>query len=404
MKRRIALALLLLGCEAASIPDAGGDASSDSDGDGIPDVREGETRDTDGDGTPDRLDLDSDDDGIPDAIEGAGPEPPDSDGDGDADYVDLDSDDNGVLDADEHDGDTDGDGAPDRIDPDDDGDFMPDAAELAFPGALEDGDGDGLVGLRDPDSDGDTVRDGHEPLDVLGDGVPDLHQLDSDADGWLDAEEAGDADLGTAPVDTDGDAVADMWDLDSDNDGLEDAEERALGSSRSSGDTDGDGVPDLVEVAACPSFDPSCAGDVTDASRSPSGRVDHSIVVARGAAPDPDRVTFVFILDAPARELRPAYADGARDSVDTEALFVDQVALRTDPGPFGCEAFGASDAFRDVPAGATVCVELVARGSASVEPEPDVSQIFLGFVRLVGPAGENVAYRGVVFRVPPAGF
>ncbi|GAB5546159.1 MAG: hypothetical protein SangKO_059190 [Sandaracinaceae bacterium] len=411
--------VVVFGCDSVASLDGGTDAAfrptGDDDGDGIANLWEGEDRDSDADGTPDRLDLDSDDDGVSDAIEGAGSTarvpPPDSDGDGRADFVDTDSDGNGILDGDERDADTDGDGRVDRVDEDDDGDLMPDARELEHPEAREDTDGDGLVGLRDPDSDGDTIRDGDEPVDAFEDGTWDLYQLDSDADGFPDAEEAGDADPGTAPADSDGDGVADFWDLDSDADGLLDADERALGTRRDLGDTDADGYDDRTEVRACPSFDASCASDATDPTRTPMGRVADAVVVARGAAPDPDRVTFVFELAAAASELRVVYADGERDPVDTRAAFVDHVALRTDAGPFGCEAFGAADTdadghvdtFRGAPAGATVCVELVAAPNDSVAPGSDASQIFLGFVRLVDGAGDGVDYQGVAFRVPRAG-
>ena len=305
------LAIAVVGCDDGTPPrsDGGGDSGvmpmgRDTDGDGILDQWEGADTmvDTDGDGTPDFEDADSDNDGIPDSVEGhpntSTGEPVDSDGDGIYDFRDTDSDGNGILDADEPEGDLDGDGTPDYADLDDDGDLISDVMEIGDPAAPTDSDADGMPDYRDTDSDNDTIGDLHESIvDTDGDMLLDRHDLDSDGDGWTDAEEAGDADIGTPPVDTDGDLVPDFRDTDSDGDGLSDADERTYGTSRTSADTDGDGVSDLVEIAACPAGDTSCAMDATDPTSSPRARGDFVFAEPYTMPPTPMRDTLDFATD-----------------------------------------------------------------------------------------------------------
>ncbi|MCK6530270.1 hypothetical protein L6R50_22855 [Myxococcota bacterium] len=106
----------------------------------------------------------------------------------------------------------------------------------------DDDTGDDDTGPPVPDADGDGISDEDE-----GDGDPDLdtvpndHDTDSDGDGIGDSIEAGDSDLLTAPVDTDGDGDPDFLDLDSDADGHLDAVE-------GSDDVDGDGVRDFRDL------------------------------------------------------------------------------------------------------------------------------------------------------------
>ena len=104
------------------------------------------------------------------------------------------------------------------------------------------------------DDDGDTISNFHEgkgdTVDTDGDGTPDYKDLDSDNDGWTDAQEAGDTDVVTPPVDSDGDGIPDFRDTDSDNDGISDKDEKADGTDRTKADTDGDGYTDGEEKAA----------------------------------------------------------------------------------------------------------------------------------------------------------
>lgn len=108
------------------------------------------------------------------------------------------------------------------------------------------------------DTDQDTIADALEGMgDPDKDGVPNLEDLDSDGDGWTDAEEAGSnrKDACSAVVDTDGDGAPDFLDLDSDGDGISDKDEKIYDPDGTKGcrvkmDCDGDTVIDLIEVAA----------------------------------------------------------------------------------------------------------------------------------------------------------
>lgn len=104
------------------------------------------------------------------------------------------------------------------------------------------------------DSDNDGISDFHEgapDADFDLDGIPNHLDDDSDGDGLLDREEAGDDDICTPPFDHDGDDWADALDRDADNDGLSDGEEISVyGTDPLNPDSDGDSYTDLAEVAA----------------------------------------------------------------------------------------------------------------------------------------------------------
>lgn len=266
----------------------------DEDSDFISDMQEGRPSNTDSDrdGVADYRDLDSDDDGILDNIEAGdmnyATPPIDSDGDGLPDFRDLDSDGNGVLDGVEGGGDVDGDGRINAADIDNDGDGLLDRDEVGPIAATpRDSDGDGTPDLNEIDSDNDTISDSEEDLfDTDADGRGDGTDTDSDGDGWLDAVEAGDANLLTPAVDTDVDGTPDFRDADSDGDGLSDAAERGYGTSRTTSDSDGDGVSDLIEIGAGTS--------PTDGSVSPRTRGDFVFLVPFNLPPDPTRDTLQF--------------------------------------------------------------------------------------------------------------
>ncbi len=266
MKSRFLLAsclsLLLAACGGSDDGDVppGGD---DADDDGISDVHENRAgnADTDGDGTPDYQDADSDGDGIPDYREAGddlvGTPPIDSDGDGTPDFQDTDSDGNGRLDGVDGTGDLDGDGRGDFADLDDDGDGITDLAEIGTdPANPIDTDNDGIPDFVDLDSDNDTIFDSVEGVeDYDQDTIGNWRDLDSDADCRSDQSESG----GTNPPrDTDLDQRFDFLDRDSDDDGLTDQSEDANcnglwdgdESNATNGDSDFDGVSDLIEVAA----------------------------------------------------------------------------------------------------------------------------------------------------------
>ncbi len=147
----------------------------------------------------------------------------------------------------------------------------------------EDGtDGTSAVVINYIDSDGDTIIDLHEgyvdpavaeegeaSADWDTDGTFDYLDDDSDADGVLDKEEAGDADPLTLPWDTDGDGSKDFRDLDADGNCIPDSDESRLDSDEdgflafSDVDDDGDGIGDTYEIGA------DCAMTDTDADGTP---------------------------------------------------------------------------------------------------------------------------------------
>lgn len=282
--------------------------STDADGDGINDRYDNTAvqwggnsnngvvpANTDGDTLPDYLDTDSDNDGFPDAIEGH-----DTNGDnqpnansatklGTGGTVDTDND--GLLDGYDNntsavnptnsttpasypnvDGgtterdwrevaDSDRDGRSNNADVDDDNDGIPDNAEYGGIDAYGDADGDGTINYLDrtpgtglpafADTNGDGINDAY---DADRDGILNSLDLDSDGDGIPDLVEAG-------GVDTNGDGVVDVT-TDTDADGLMNPYDGSTGgvnisnlNSDGSGpvnyldlDSDNDGITDVAEA------------------------------------------------------------------------------------------------------------------------------------------------------------
>ena len=214
---------------------------NDGDGDGAVDEIDnfdgfGVGADTDGDGVADAIDLDDDNDGLPDSVEGDG----DTDGDGVVDSLDLDSDNDGILDVVEA-----GHGA----------------ADADSNGSLDCASGVGENGLCDAiETSADSDAIDYTPSDADADGIPDFQDLDSDNDGITDLVEGGaactdggdSADGVCDSDDTDGDGVVDELDgatgfgvddyaTPPDTDGDDTPDFRDV-------DSDGDGIPDVVEI------------------------------------------------------------------------------------------------------------------------------------------------------------
>ncbi len=220
----------------------------------------------------DPADLDDDNDGILDTVEDANLDgdsnpdtnPTDTDGDGLANYVDIDSDGDGILDNYE--------GqrtsiyvAPSGVDANANG--LDDAYEGSF--------GFGIVPINsdraaipdylDLDSDIDGIRDNIEAQGFLVYVAP--SGIDANQNGLDDAYE-GAYGFGIIPISSDGDEYPDFRDFDSDNDGIKDKVEAQtsedyippIGDNDQNGiddayekglnpiDTDGDGVPDLLDI------------------------------------------------------------------------------------------------------------------------------------------------------------
>ena len=223
---------------------------TDDDNDNVPDVDDAfpldpnESVDTDGDLIGNNADLDDDGDGVND-VDDAFPldksESKDSDGDGVGDNADA-----LPFDATET-LDNDGDGAGDNADVDDDNDSMPDKYEL-------------LRGLNPLDAndgnldlDGDGYNNaleyafGSEPSDSSSNPDISLIGQDSDGDGIPDAVDVFPLDSSEF-IDSDGDGVGNKADLDDDGDGVADnVDEMPLDSSETA-DGDGDGVGDIADI------------------------------------------------------------------------------------------------------------------------------------------------------------
>jgi hypothetical protein len=226
------------------------DGAIDADGDGILSPRDtapavfGSFVDTDGDGVADVVDQDVDNDGIPNNADGGD----DADDDGLPNYMDRDSDNDGVTDTREAGGtDSNGNGVIDNfIDTNNNG--IADSVEPSLGGTVlpvPDTDRDGETDHRDTDSDNDAIGDTIEAggTDANNDGHID-NGGDSDNDGLPDVVD-GDVTGGRpiTPPDSDSDGTPDLRDLDSDNDGFTDAQERTM-------DTNGNGVPDYRDSSS----------------------------------------------------------------------------------------------------------------------------------------------------------
>lgn len=211
--------------------------------------------DTDNDGVADDFDLDSDNDGIPDSIEGTA----DFDGDGVPNYRDLDSDNDGIPDIIEAgfidrngDGmvdnaltmnwDADGDGFAYGYDANDNNSSS--SASTVFNITTRDPDGDGLMNFVDLDSDND--------------GIPDLIEaggVDTDGNGRIDYPVPTDA---TSMEDSDSDGFTSVYDPDEDGIPGDENPSRGLitfdgvrylsGDLSSNPDSDGDGIPDFLDL------------------------------------------------------------------------------------------------------------------------------------------------------------
>ena len=228
---------------SASVSIVDDDADRDHDGDGLrsgdecPDISQ--CRDSDDDGTPDYQDPDDDNDGVPTADEGAPSR--DSDGDGTPDYLDPVDDSGGGG---GEDVDTDGDGLSDERE-----------AELGTDPNDTDTDDDGF-------SDGDEVTAGTDPLNAQSFPGADA---DGDADGDLVPDEVEQSE-GTDPhdprsfLDTDGGGTANYVETFAYFEaGIAGTNPQDPRDDRR--DLDGDGLPDLLELAL--SASPSSADSPT---------------------------------------------------------------------------------------------------------------------------------------------
>jgi hypothetical protein len=175
-------------------------------------------------------DLDAD--GLPDLADATDDRGPDTDGDSIPDVTDTDDDNDGILDLnDPKPLDTDNDGINNAVDTDDDGDGILDTAEAA--GKILDTDNDGTPNETDNDDDNDGVSD----LTEQGLIVNGFYTLpDTDGDGLPDLVDK---------LDSDGDGISDIIDADADNDGINNTLES--NGINPIADADNDGIPNYKD-------------------------------------------------------------------------------------------------------------------------------------------------------------
>lgn len=274
---------------------------ADSDNDGLPDAIEGMADgiilDTDGDGIPNYRDSDSDNDGITDAVEMthairlfvqnhalvlphdfhrnvANAINTDTDDDGVVDLFDADIDGGGGVEPGKEDVNLDGindavlivlgismpnPSNVSALDADNNGiaDYLEFPASARSPSG--DADNDGISNIVECLSGEDfrlleqesiqSINPTTQCIDSDGDGALDLFDTDSDNDSVLDLIENGPAVISlNIPWDTDRDGIFNFRDIDSDNDTLlDEVEVGESGDAAQFNDSDGDGIPDIVD-------------------------------------------------------------------------------------------------------------------------------------------------------------
>ncbi len=269
---------------------------------------------------------------------------PDTDGDGVLDTADLDDDNDGVLDTVEGATDTDGDGLANRVDVDSDNDGIPDVVEAQAD--------TGAVGPSGVDADFDGIDDAFDsnpalvggtaltPVQTDADGVPDMLDNDSDADGVTDLVEGHDAnangvnDHGLTPdvngripvasfVDTDGDGLANLYDTVAgpnritnpagsnaalqNRDGLpprdyrdpDDDEDGVSTLVEGTGDGDGDGTPNYLDFNASPVITSNGGGAAASINAA-----ENTTAVTTVTATDADSATLTYSISGGADAAR----------------------------------------------------------------------------------------------------
>jgi len=240
-------------------------------------------------------------------------------------------------------------------------------------GALFGGGGSGGNGdCSDPtDVDKDGIADSLEGLptaDADEDGTVNAGDSDSDGDGTSDADEAANPlldpsqpgqsrdDVCDTLADSDADGIADAFDKDSDNDGVSDKQEKTFDPEGKKGcrvnpDCDGDGVLDLIEVAAG-----SSPVDKTSIPEDPAlffvlpygeGEKTQEFVFSTGVA----KADIYFMVDTTA-SMQPAI-DSLKASISTKVIpsILNGAPAASPPIPPIDDAWIGIGSVRDVPWG-----------------------------------------------------
>ncbi len=249
------------------------------------------------DPSDDILVLDTDGDGLGDLEEAAlGLDP-----------LDADTDDDGVVDGAEPNvgQDTDGDGATNGLDPDSDNDGILDGTELGVVTSHADTDvGAGnFIPDADPSTTTSAVNDDTD-FGTLDDGAEDTNHNGRIDFGERDPNDSSD-DL--APVDSDGDGVpddvevengTDPADPDTDDDGLDDGQEADFGTDPLDADSDEDGVQDGAELSPGADSDGDSTPNALDPDSDNDGLFDGTELGVVTPSADTDLSAGTFIPDA----------------------------------------------------------------------------------------------------------
>lgn len=217
------------------------------------------------------------------------------------------------------------------------------------------------------DSDGDGVAD--EDEEALG---LQAKNPDSDFDGLMDGVELR---MGLKPQEGNIDVIPSCNpSLDSDGDRLTDCEERVLGTDSCVGDTDGDGLPDLVEAFA--NTNPLVPEDLLDGDKDGISNIEE--VIARG---DPLSADLGFHADrAQGYQLLPAEpSEDGRACFNVRVENVSLVSTLDRPNPLFPSL--------TIPAGTNDVYLYMQSGRANDPRGSGIGSLFVDSLRFVPPQG-----------------
>jgi hypothetical protein len=227
------------------------------------------------------------------------------------------------------------------------------------------------------------------------------------------APDGGDTDADTdVDVDTDADTDSDSDvdpDADNDGDGLTNGQEEELGTDPNNPDTDGDGFSDFFEWFA--------GTDPNDPLSNPVAEGElYFYYPGYEESPEPEQAVVVFTTSAPATSLTVSPRDDESDSEDATAL-LERVSPNTEGGvadPTNPELVCAGglatadddgdsvpDRFVDVPAGTTVCFDVVATIDTTIPPDAASTNFYRAFLDLAVDGSPTSDTHAAYFFIDP---
>ena len=228
---------------------------------------------------------------------------------------------------------------------------------------------------------------------------------DSDTDADIDTDADSDSDTG---LDTDTDPSAD-----NDDDGLSDTEEEELGTDPNDTDSDDDGFSDFLEWFA--------GTDPNDPESNPVAEGDFLFYYdGYEEPPVPESAVLVYTTEAAVAELAVSARDDETDGEDATAL-IERVSPNTEGGvadPTNPELVCAGglatadddadsipDRFVDIPAGTTICFDVIAAFNSSIIPQTDpIYYYYRAYLEVIADTDPIVDTREVYFFIFPSLF